>query len=104
MVGTIQLAIMLGAGFGGLLLDHLSIAATFIGSTVLLTIASVAAGCLKSTVPAGGIRKGMIADPEVIFSRIMGFSTFSRTPTSRPRDLALMRLRSIDRGNGESAK
>ena len=23
MVGTIQLAIMLGAGFGGLLLDHL---------------------------------------------------------------------------------
>jgi len=32
MVATIQLAIMLGAGFGGLLLDHLSIVATFIGS------------------------------------------------------------------------
>jgi predicted MFS family arabinose efflux permease len=44
MVGTIQLAIMLGAGFGGLLLDHLSIAAPFIGSAVLLTIASVAVG------------------------------------------------------------
>ena len=44
MVGTIQLAIMLGAGFGGLLLDHLSIAATFIGSAVLLAIASVAVG------------------------------------------------------------
>ena len=44
MVGTIQLAIMLGAGFGGLLLDHLSIAAPFIGSAVLLAIASVAVG------------------------------------------------------------
>src|ERR1700751_5593364 len=44
MVGTIQLAIMLGAGFGGLLLDHLSIAATFIGSAVLLAIAS---GCRR---------------------------------------------------------
>ena len=44
MVGTIQLAIMLGAGFGGLLLDHLSIAATFIGSAVLLAIASVVVG------------------------------------------------------------
>ena len=43
MVGTIQLAIMLGAGFGGLFLDHLSIAATFIGSAVLLAIASVVA-------------------------------------------------------------
>src|SRR3984957_13448363 len=41
MVGAIQLAIMLGAGFGGLLLDHLSIVATFIGSAVLLAIASV---------------------------------------------------------------
>jgi predicted MFS family arabinose efflux permease len=44
MVATIQLAIMLGAGFGGLLLDHLSIVATFIGSAVLLTIASVTVG------------------------------------------------------------
>ena len=44
MVGTIQLAIMLGAGFGGLLLDHLSIAAPFIGSAVLLAIASVTVG------------------------------------------------------------
>ena len=44
MVGTIQLAIMLGAGFGGLLLDYLSIAAPFIGSAVLLAIASVTVG------------------------------------------------------------
>jgi predicted MFS family arabinose efflux permease len=57
MVGTIQLAIMLGAGFGGLLLDHLSIAATFIGSAVLLAIASVAVGNGESISPAGGIQK-----------------------------------------------
>jgi predicted MFS family arabinose efflux permease len=44
MVATIQLAIMLGAGFGGLLLDHLSIAAPFTGSAVLLAIASVTVG------------------------------------------------------------
>jgi predicted MFS family arabinose efflux permease len=44
MVATIQLAIMLGAGFGGLLLDHLSIVATFIGSAVLLAIASITVG------------------------------------------------------------
>jgi MFS family permease len=53
MVGTIQLAIMLGAGVGGLLLDHLSIAATFIGSAVLLAIASVAVGNGESIRPAG---------------------------------------------------
>ena len=64
MVGTIQLAIMLGAGFGGLLLDYLSIAATFIGSAVLLAIASVAAGCLKSTVPAA-ITASLSVSPEV---------------------------------------
>ena len=57
MVGTIQLAIMLGAGFGGVLLDHFSIAATFIGSAVLLAIASVAVGNGESISPAGGIRK-----------------------------------------------
>jgi predicted MFS family arabinose efflux permease len=44
MLGTIQLAIMLGAGFRGLLLDHHSIAATFIGSALLLVIASVTVG------------------------------------------------------------
>ena len=42
MVATIQLAIMLGAGLGGLLLDHLSIAATLIGAALLL----IAAGAL----------------------------------------------------------
>jgi predicted MFS family arabinose efflux permease len=44
MVGAIQLAIMLGAAFGGLLLDHLSVAATFIGGTVLLVFSSLTLG------------------------------------------------------------
>jgi len=44
MVAAIQLAIMLGAAFGGLLLDHISIAATLIGGAVLLVLASVTVG------------------------------------------------------------
>src|SRR4051812_24743714 len=44
MVAAIQLAIMLGAAFGGLLLDHISIAASLIGGTVLLVVASVIVG------------------------------------------------------------
>jgi len=44
MVAAIQLSIMLGAAFGGLLLDHISVAATFIGGTVLLLLASVTVG------------------------------------------------------------
>lgn len=39
MVATMQLAIMLGAALGGVLLDHWSIEATFIGGTVLLVLA-----------------------------------------------------------------
>jgi predicted MFS family arabinose efflux permease len=44
MVAAIQLAIMLGAAFGGLLLDHYSIAATFIGGTALLVLGSLSVG------------------------------------------------------------
>jgi predicted MFS family arabinose efflux permease len=44
MVAAIQLAIMLGAAFGGLLLDHISIAATLIGGAILLVIASLTVG------------------------------------------------------------
>jgi len=44
MVAAIQLSIMLGAAFGGLLLDHVSIAATFIGGTVFLVLASLTVG------------------------------------------------------------
>jgi|CZKL01.1.fsa_nt_gi hypothetical protein len=35
---------MLGAAFGGLLLDHISAAATLIGGTVLLVLASLTIG------------------------------------------------------------
>ena len=41
MVAAIQLAIMLGAAFGGFLLDHVSITATFTGGAVLLVLASL---------------------------------------------------------------
>ena len=44
MVAAIQLAIMLGAAFGGLLLDHISLAATLIGGTVLLVFGSLVVG------------------------------------------------------------
>src|SRR5216117_135523 len=44
MVAAIRLSIMLGAAFGGLLLDHISVAATFIGGTVLLVLASLIVG------------------------------------------------------------
>jgi predicted MFS family arabinose efflux permease len=41
MVAAIQLAILAGAGFGGLLLDHICVAATFIGGAALLVLATV---------------------------------------------------------------
>ncbi|HVC91324.1 MAG TPA: MFS transporter [Acidobacteriaceae bacterium] len=44
MVGAIQLSIMLGGAFGGLLLDHISVAATFIGGSILLILASLVLG------------------------------------------------------------
>lgn len=44
LVGGIQLSIMLGAAFGGMLLDHISAAATLIGGTLLLVLASLTVG------------------------------------------------------------
>jgi len=44
LVAAIQLAIMLGAAFGGLLLDHLSLTATWIGGAVMLLLASLIVG------------------------------------------------------------
>jgi predicted MFS family arabinose efflux permease len=41
MVAAIQLAIMAGAALGGLLLDHICVAATFIGAAALLVLASL---------------------------------------------------------------
>lgn len=44
MVACIQLSIMLGGALGGLLLDHISVIATFGGGTCLLIISSVVVG------------------------------------------------------------
>lgn len=44
MVAAIQLSIMLGAALGGFLLDHLSIAVTFLGGAALLVVASLIVG------------------------------------------------------------
>jgi predicted MFS family arabinose efflux permease len=44
MVAGIQIAITLGAGLGGVLLDHFSVAATFLGGVALLVLASIAVG------------------------------------------------------------
>lgn len=56
LVGGIQLSIMLGAALGGLLLDHMSIAATLIGGTVLLVLASQTVG------NGNRIRPGLVVD------------------------------------------
>ena len=58
MVGAIQLSIMLGGAFGGLLLDHISVAATFIGGTALLLLASLIIGSgerIHPSSPAGDV-------------------------------------------------
>ena len=44
LVAAIQLAIMLGAALGGLLLDHLSIMATLLGGAAMLAVSSVIVG------------------------------------------------------------
>jgi predicted MFS family arabinose efflux permease len=44
LVAAIQLAIMLGAALGGVLLDHLSITATLIGGALMLGISSIIVG------------------------------------------------------------
>ncbi len=44
IIAAIQLSIMLGGAFGGLLLDHVSIAATLIGGAILLMIGSLVIG------------------------------------------------------------
>lgn len=44
MVGAIQLSIIIGAGVGGSLLDHLTIAATLVGGAVLLIVAALTVG------------------------------------------------------------
>lgn len=51
MVAAIQLAIMLGAGFGGLLLDHVSVTATMVGGTVLMGLGALAVGNGRHLLP-----------------------------------------------------
>jgi predicted MFS family arabinose efflux permease len=73
IVGTIQLSIMLGAAFGGLLLDHISIAATLIGGTILLTLASLIVGNGDRIGRAHRAEKGFNADmlgtPEQLYKK-----------------------------------
>lgn len=55
IVAAIQLAILLGGALGGVLLDHLSIQATFAGSMIFLMLASVIAGNGNRIKPATGV-------------------------------------------------
>jgi predicted MFS family arabinose efflux permease len=73
MVAAIQLSIMLGAAFGGLLLDHISIAATLIGGTILLALASLIVGNGDRIGRAHRAEKGFNADmlgtPEQLYKK-----------------------------------
>lgn len=69
MVGAIQLAIMLGAAMGGLLLDHLSLTATFIGAVVLLFAASAVVGSGRRLRPARDGAHVEQSDEAVVASR-----------------------------------
>ena len=68
---AIQLSIMLGAAFGGLLLDNISIAATLIGGTILLALASliVGNGDRIGRVPPSGkeFTADMLGTPEQLY-------------------------------------
>lgn len=66
MVAAIQLAIMLGASFGGLLLDHFSIAATLTGGTGLLVLGALVVGYGHRLQP---LRRGSAPRREPAFCR-----------------------------------
>lgn len=55
MVGAIQLSIMLGAAFGGLLLDRISLAATFVAGALLLFTGTIVVGKGNRLRPCAGI-------------------------------------------------
>jgi len=44
LIAAIQLAIMISAEIGGMLLDHFSVATTFVGGAALLVLASLVVG------------------------------------------------------------
>ena len=55
LVGAVQLSILLGAALGGLLLDHLSIVATYLGGATLLVLAVLTVGNGKRIQPASNV-------------------------------------------------
>ena len=57
MVGAIQLAIMLGGGVGGLLLDRLSVTATFVGGAAMLLAAAAVVGTGRRLRPDPGLAR-----------------------------------------------
>ncbi|HEY9247501.1 MAG TPA: MFS transporter [Rariglobus sp.] len=69
MVAAIQLAIMTGASLGGLLLDHVSIGATFVGGVVLMVSAALTLGYHHYTsgrdeTPGGNLSEAVPAQAE----------------------------------------
>lgn len=54
IIAVIQLAILIGGTLGGVLLDHLSIGATFIGGAILLLLAALIVGNGSRVMPAVG--------------------------------------------------
>ena len=73
IVGAIQLSMMLGAALGGLLLDHISVAATFLGGTVLLALASLAVGDGKRLRSRNADRSDLLATEDAAeSSRVWG--------------------------------
>lgn len=60
MVAAIQLAIMLGAAFGGFLLDRVSITATFVGGAVLLALAAMTLVYQRRTHSSGDETEGAV--------------------------------------------
>ncbi len=57
LVGAIQLSIMLGGLLGGMLLDHISIAATMLGATVLLVLSALVIGNGERLMPIASFGK-----------------------------------------------
>ena len=73
MVAAIQLSIMLGAAIGGLLLDHISIAATLVGGTILLALASLIVGngetIRRKHQPEKGFNPNMLGTPPQLYKK-----------------------------------
>jgi predicted MFS family arabinose efflux permease len=67
MVAAIQLSIMVGAAFGGYLLDHISVGATFLGGASLLLVSACVVGSgrrLRPGTPPAEIRLPLPGDKD----------------------------------------